>query len=47
MDQINKHKVMMTLERSAGIVNFMTSETAGLVLVRGHISHIVKKHYFF
>ena len=38
---------MMTTERSTKIVNFMTPGAGVLVLGRGHISHIVKMHYFF
>ena len=37
----------MTKERSTKIVNFMTPEAGVLVQERGHISHIVKMHYFF
>ena len=39
--------VMMTKEGSTKIVNFMTPGAGVLVLGRGHISHIVKMHYFF
>ena len=42
-----KHIVMMTKEGSTKIVNFMTPGSGVLVLGRGHISHIVKLHYFF
>ena len=42
-----KYVVMMTKEGSTKIVNFMTSGAGVLVLGRGHISHIVKMHYFF
>ena len=38
---------MMTTERSTKIVNFMTPGAGVLVLGRGHISHIVKMHYYF
>ena len=38
---------MMTKEGSTKIVNFMTPGAGVLVLGRGHISHIVKMHYFF
>ena len=38
---------MMTTERSTKIVNFMTPGAGVLVLGRGHISHIMKMHYFF
>ena len=38
---------MMTTERSTKIVNFMTPGAGVLVLGGGHISHIVKMHYFF
>ena len=39
--------VVMTKEGSTKIVNFMTPGAGVLVLGRGHISHIVKLHYFF
>ena len=39
--------VMMSKEGSTKIVNFMTPGTGVLVLGRGHISHILKMHYFF
>ena len=42
-----KYVVMMTIEGSTKIVNFMTPGVGVLVLGRGHISHIVKMHYFF
>ena len=42
-----KYIVMMTKEGSTQIVNFMTLRTGVLVLGCGHISHIVKMHYFF
>ena len=42
-----KYVVMMTKEGSTKIVNFMTPGTGVLVLGHGHISHIVKLHYFF
>ena len=42
-----KYVVMMTKEGSTKIVNFMTPGAGILVLGRGHISHIVKMHYFF
>ena len=38
---------MMTKEGSTKIVNFMTPGAGVLVLGCGHISHIVKMHYFF
>ena len=38
---------MMTNEGYNKIVNFMTPEAGVLVLGCGHISHIVKIHYFF
>ena len=38
---------MMTKKRSTKIVNFMTPRTGILVLGGGHISYIVKMHYFF
>ena len=37
---------MMTKEVSTKILNFMTPVTGALVLVCGHLSHIVKMHYF-
>ena len=39
--------VMMTKEGSTKIVTFMTPGAGVLVLRCGHISHIVKMHYFF
>ena len=42
-----KYIVMLTTEGSAKIVNFMTPGAGVLVLGLGHISHIVKMHYFF
>ena len=42
-----KYVVMMTKEGSTKIVNFVTPGAEVLVLGRGHISHIVKMHYFF
>ena len=40
--------VIITKEGSTKIVNFMTPGAGVLVLlVRDHISHIVKMHYFF
>ena len=41
-----KYVVKMTTEGSTKIVNFMTPGVGVLVLGRGHISHIVKMHYF-
>ena len=38
---------MIAKEGSTKIVNFMTPGSGVLVLGRGHISHIVKMHYFF
>ena len=38
---------MMTKEGSTKFVNFMTPGAGVLVLECGHISHIVKMHYFF
>ena len=38
---------MMTKEGSTKTVFFMTPRAGVLVLGRGHISHIVKMHYFF
>ena len=37
----------MTKEDSNKIVNLMTPGAGVLVLGHGHISHIVKLHYFF
>ena len=42
-----KYIVMITKERSTKIVNFMTPWAGVLELGRGHISHVVKMHYFF
>ena len=42
-----RYIVMMTKKGSTKIVNFMTPGAGVLVLVRGHISHMVKMHYFF
>ena len=42
-----KYVVMMTTEGSTKIVNFMTPGAGVLVLWHGHISHIMKMHYFF
>ena len=39
--------VMMTKGESTKIVNFMTPGAGVLALECGHISHIVKIHYFF
>ena len=39
--------VMITKEGSTKIVNFLTPGAGVLVLGRGHISHIMKMHYFF
>ena len=38
---------MMTKIGSTKIVNFMTPGAGVLVLGRGHISHLMKIHYFF
>ena len=38
---------MMTKEGSTKIINFMTPGAGVLALGCGHISHIVKMHYFF
>ena len=38
---------MMTKEVSSKIMNFMTPGTGVFMLGHGHISHIVKLHYFF
>ena len=38
---------MTTKEGSTKIVNFMTPRAGVLVLGLGHISYIVKMHYFF
>ena len=45
-DDLSK-KIMISKEESTNIVNFMTSGAVILVIGRGHISHIVKLHYFF
>ena len=37
----------MTKEGSTKIVNLMTLGVGVLVTRRGHISHVVKMHYFF
>ena len=42
-----KYIEMMTKEGSTKIVNFMTPGAGVLALGHGHISHIVKIHYFF
>ena len=42
-----KYIVMMNKEGSSKIVTFMTPRAEVLVLGCGHISHIVKMHYFF
>ena len=42
-----KCEVMMTKVGSTKVINFMTLGAGVLVLWRGHISHIVKVHYFF
>ena len=42
-----KYVVMMTKEGSTKIVNFMTPGAGVPVLGRGHISNVVKMHYFF
>ena len=47
IDQKTKYLVMMTKEGSTYIVNFMTPGAGVLALGRGHISHIMKMHYFF
>ena len=47
IDQTTKYVVMMTKEGFTKIINFMTPGAGVLVLGRGHISHIVKLHYFF
>ena len=39
--------VMITKEGSTKIVNFMTPGAGVLVQGHGHISHVVKMHYFF
>ena len=39
--------VMMTMEVSTKIVTFMTPGAGVLAIGCGHISHIVKMHYFF
>ena len=42
-----KYIVMMTKEGSTKLVNFMTPGAEVLVLGCGHVSHLVKIHYFF
>ena len=42
-----KYIVTMTKKGSTKIVNFMTPGAGVFVLGRGHISHLVKMHYFF
>ena len=42
-----KYIVMMTKDGSTKIVTYMTPGAGVLVLGFGHISHIVKMHYFF
>ena len=42
-----KYIVIMTKKGSTKIVTLMTPGAGVLVLGRGHISHIVKMHYFF
>ena len=42
-----KYIVMMIKEGFTKIVTFMTPRAGFLMLGRDHISHIVKKHYFF
>ena len=42
-----KYIVMMFKDRSTKIENFMTPGTWVLLLGRGHISHVLKMHYFF
>ena len=42
-----KYVVITTKEGCIKIVIFMTPGAGVLVLGRGHISHIVKLHYFF
>ena len=42
-----KYIVKMTKEGSIKMVTFMTPTAGVLSLGRGHISHIVKMHYFF
>ena len=44
--QQTKYIVMVTKEGSIKIVNFMTPKAGVLVVGRGHLSHIVKMHYF-
>ena len=41
-----KYIVMLTKEGSIKIVSFMSPGSGVLVLGHGHISHIVKMHYF-
>ena len=42
-----KYAVIMTKEGSTKIINFITPGAGVLVLGCGHISHIVRLHYFF
>ena len=42
-----KYKVMITKEGCTKIVTFLTPGAVVLALGCGHISHIVKMHYFF
>ena len=42
-----KYIVMMNKDGSSKIVIYMTPGSGVLVLGRGHINHIVKKHFFF
>ena len=39
--------VIMIKEGSTKIINFMTPGAGALVQGHGHISHLVKMHYFF
>ena len=45
--QTKNINIMIVKDGSTKVVNFMTPGTGGLVLGRGHISHIVKMHHFF
>ena len=41
-----KYMIMKIKEASTKIVNFMTPRAGVLLLGRGHISHIVRMHYY-
>ena len=42
-----EYKVLISMEASTKILNFMTPWAGVPVLGCGHISHILKMHYFF